>query len=141
MPIVVPPAADPTRAFHDPAPRGDRRGEEDVNRVGARWRSGLEPAYNGGVEKVTAIGIMSAFAQPTRLQVFTMLARASAKGMSSGDLANKTGAAANTMSSHLAILNRAGLVTAEKAGRNIVYRAVPDTVRELTTFLLDACGN
>ena len=89
---------------------------------------------------MTAIGIMSALAQPTRLQVFTMLARAGGEGMSSGELANKTGAAANTMSTHLAILNRAGLVTAEKAGRNIVYRAVPDTVRELTTFLIDACG-
>ena len=85
------------------------------------------------------MAVMSALAQPTRLQVFTMLARAGDGGMTSGDLAARTGAAANTMSSHLAILNRAGLVMAEKAGRNIIYRAEADTVRELARFLVATC--
>ena len=84
---------------------------------------------------MTAIGIMSALAQPTRLQVFTMLASAGADGMTSGDLARRTGAAANTMSAHLAILSRAGLVTVEKDGRHAVYRAVPETISALTDFL------
>ena len=88
---------------------------------------------------MNAMAVMSALAQPTRFQVFTMLARAGDEGMSSGDLAVRTAAAANTMSSHLAILNRAGLVTAEKAGRNIVYRAVPETVRTLAAFLIEQC--
>ena len=94
-----------------------------------------DAAYNGGVEKVRAIEVMSALAQHTRLEVFTILARAGAEGMTSGELARHTGAAANTMSAHLAVLSRAGLVAGEKAGRTIVYRAVPDTVDELISHL------
>lgn len=85
--------------------------------------------------------VMSALAQPTRFEVFTMLAHTGNHGLTSGDLATRTGAAPNTMSSHLAILNRAGLVTAEKSGRNIVYRAEAETVRELARFLLAGCGS
>jgi ArsR family transcriptional regulator, arsenate/arsenite/antimonite-responsive transcriptional repressor len=96
------------------------------------WR---QAAYNGGVEKVTAISIMSALAQPTRLEVFTMLAGAGPEGLTSGDLAHRTGAAANTMSAHLAILSRAGLVMTEKSGRCVIYRAVPETVRNLAAHL------
>ena len=88
-----------------------------------------------------AIGIMSALAQPTRLEVFTLLSRTGAEGMTSGELARRNGAAANTMSAHLAVLNRAGLVAAEKDGRNIVYRAVPATVDALTGFLTELSGS
>lgn len=85
--------------------------------------------------------MMSALAQPTRLSVFSLLARAGAEGMNAGDLAERTGTPSNTMSAHLTILSQAGLVTSRRAGRNIFYRAVPDAVGRLTTFLLhDACG-
>lgn len=80
---------------------------------------------------------MSALAQPTRFEVFRLLVRAGEGGVSSGDLATKAGAAPNTMSAHLAILNRAGLVTAEKTGRYIVYYAVPAGVQHLAEYLLD----
>lgn len=89
---------------------------------------------------MTAISIMSALAQPTRLEVFTILARAGDAGIMAGDLAKVTGAAHNTMSAHLAILSRAGLVTAEKAGRQMIYRAVPNTVAKLANFLLSLAG-
>lgn len=78
---------------------------------------------------------MSALAQPTRLEVFTILERAGAAGMTSGELARRTGAAANTMSAHLAILNRAELVASERSGRKILYRWVPETVSSLIGFL------
>ena len=84
-----------------------------------------------------AIDIMSALAQPTRLEVFRLLARAGAEGMTSGDLATRAGAAANTMSAHLAVLSRAGLVSGEKDGRRIVYRASPQIIDTLTDFLAD----
>lgn len=78
---------------------------------------------------------MSALAQPTRLEVYSILARAGAAGMTSGDLAKATGAAANTMSVHLAILSRAELVSVEKDGRHAIYRAVPGTIEALAGFL------
>lgn len=86
-----------------------------------------------------AITIMSALAQPTRLAVFSLLARAGDEGMTAGELAEKTGTPANTMSSHLTILSQAGLATSRRAGRNIFYRAVPDAIRQLTVFLIKDC--
>ena len=56
-----------------------------------------------------------------------------------GDLADRTGTPANTMSSHLTILSRAGLATAHRAGRNIFYRPVPEVIRQLTVFLIEDC--
>lgn len=86
-----------------------------------------------------AITVMSALAQPTRLAVFSLLARAGEEGMTAGDLAEQTGTPANTMSSHLTILSHAGLATSRRAGRNIIYRALPDAIRHLTVFLIRDC--
>lgn len=78
---------------------------------------------------------MSALAQPTRLDVYEILTRAGAAGMTSGELARRTGAAANTMSAHLAILCRADLVSVEKNGRHAFYRTRPETIEELAEYL------
>ena len=88
---------------------------------------------------MTAIAVMSALAQPTRLAVFSLLARADGNGMIAGDLAERTGTPPNTMSAHLAILSRAGLVASRRSGRNIFYSAVPDAIRQLTVFLVKDC--
>lgn len=86
-----------------------------------------------------AISVMSALAQPTRLAVFSLLARAGEHGMTAGELAERTGTPSNTMSAHLMILSRAGLATSRRAGRNIFYSAVAETVRQLTVFLIKDC--
>ena len=86
-----------------------------------------------------AISVMSALAQPTRLAVFSLLARAGVEGMTAGELAERTGTPANTMSSHLTILSQAGLATSRRAGRNIFYSALPDAIRQLTVFLIRDC--
>lgn len=86
-----------------------------------------------------AIEVMSALAQPTRLEVFTHLARARPDGLSPGALAERIGTPASTMSVHLAILSRAGLISSVKAGRNITYKAEPDAVRDLALFLMHDC--
>jgi len=86
-----------------------------------------------------AIQVMSALAQPTRLEVFTHLARARPDGLTAGALADRVGTPANTMSVHLAILSRAGLVSSVKSGRNVTYKAEPDAVRDLALFLMHDC--
>ena len=92
------------------------------------------------MEKKKFLLIMSALAQPTRLAVFSLLARSGDAGLSAGDLADKTGTPANTMSAHLTILTHAGLTTSKRAGRNIFYRAVPNAIGDLTSFLRKECG-
>jgi ArsR family transcriptional regulator, arsenate/arsenite/antimonite-responsive transcriptional repressor len=47
----------------------------------------------------------------------------------------------NTMSTHLAILTRAGLIIGERRSRSIIYRASLDRFRQIALFLLkDCCG-
>ena len=89
---------------------------------------------------MTAMQMMSALSQATRLSVFTILAAQHPAGLSAGELATKTNTPANTMSAHLAILSRAGLVTSSKEGRVVTYTACPSVVRELSAFLTQICG-
>ena len=84
-----------------------------------------------------AMQVMSALAQPTRLDVFTRLVAMLPEGMASGELAAATEIAPAAMSPHLAILSRAGLVKSTKVGRSIVYRAVTKPLDGLVGFLSD----
>jgi ArsR family transcriptional regulator, arsenate/arsenite/antimonite-responsive transcriptional repressor len=93
------------------------------------------------MESIRAILTFSALAQETRLGVFRLLVRSEPEGMAAGDIARELAVPHNTMSSHLGVLARAGLVTAERRSRSIVYRANLDAARDVVTFLLqDCCG-
>lgn len=93
------------------------------------------------LDEVAAVAALSALGQRSRLQVFRLLVEAGPEGMSAGDIAKAVGAPANTMSTHLAILTRSGLIQFRREARNIVYGLDVDGVRELFAFLLsDCCG-
>jgi ArsR family transcriptional regulator, arsenate/arsenite/antimonite-responsive transcriptional repressor len=84
---------------------------------------------------------LAALAQPTRLEVFRLLVRHAPKGLAAGEIARALAVPQNTMSSHLAVLSRAGLVSAERFGRSIVYRADLTQLRAVMLFMLrDCCG-
>lgn len=93
------------------------------------------------MESDAAITSLSALGQPVRLDVFRLLIRNEPNGRFAGDIAKSVGVPASTLSSHLAVLERAGLATATKDGRTITYRANIDHLRELILFLVaDCCG-
>lgn len=84
---------------------------------------------------------MAALAQSTRLDVFRHLVKHEPTGLPAGELARELATPHNTMSSHLAILARAGLVAGERQSRSIIYRANLDRLREVVTYLVkDCCG-
>ena len=88
-----------------------------------------------------AIVAFSALAQPTRLEVFRLLMEYEPNGLAAGEIARRIGVPHNTMSTHLAILSRAGLIEAERQSRSLVYRARLEAVRALAGFLVkDCCG-
>ena len=91
------------------------------------------------MESELAILALAALAQPTRLEVFRLLVRHEPKGRPAGEIAQALGVPANTLSSHLAVLARAGLVTSERRSRSIVYRADLEGLRTLVLFLLKDC--
>jgi ArsR family transcriptional regulator len=91
------------------------------------------------VDSSAAIAGLGALAQDTRLGVFRLLVRHQVDGLAAGDIARRLDVPQNTMSAHLAILARAGLVRSERHSRSIIYRADLDRLRALTLFLVKDC--
>jgi ArsR family transcriptional regulator, arsenate/arsenite/antimonite-responsive transcriptional repressor len=88
-----------------------------------------------------ALAALAALGQPTRLAVFRHLIAAEPHGLQAGALAEKIGCPHNTLSSHVSILARSGLVRGTRDGRSIIYHADVDAVRSLVDFLInDCCG-
>ena len=89
----------------------------------------------------SAVAALSALAHSGRLETFRLLVKAGDPGMPAGDIARATGSLANTLSSNLAILHGAGLVSSKRHGRSIIYKADYDRMRDLLAFLMeDCCG-
>jgi len=93
------------------------------------------------MEMIIAVEALDALAHETRLSVFRLLVKAGSDGLSAGEIAERLEARQNTMSSHLHKLSRAGIVTSERDGRHIIYRADFNAVRQLILYLMeDCCG-
>lgn len=86
-----------------------------------------------------ALAALSALAHPTRLDAFRLLVRHEPYGLSTGQLVAASGLTQSTFSTHLAVLVKAGLVRAEKRGRQVIQRAGIDTLRLLMVFLARDC--
>ncbi len=91
------------------------------------------------METDKALAALAALAQETRLAAFRLLIQQEPEGLAAGDLARRLAVPQNTLSTHLALLARAGLVQAARDGRSIRYRADLTAVRDLVLFLLTDC--
>jgi ArsR family transcriptional regulator len=91
------------------------------------------------MESEQVILALAALAQSTRLDVFQLLVKHEPEGLAAGGIAKALAVPQNTMSSHLAILSRAGLVSAQRFGRSIVYRADLTKFQEVVLFMLRDC--
>jgi ArsR family transcriptional regulator, arsenate/arsenite/antimonite-responsive transcriptional repressor len=91
------------------------------------------------MEAPHALAALAALGQPTRLSIFRLLVRKEPDGLLAGALAEAVGCPHNTLSTHVAILVRAGLVNGTREGRTITYRADPPGTRALIAFLVTDC--
>jgi ArsR family transcriptional regulator len=93
------------------------------------------------MDNESTIAALAALAQCTRLDVFRLLVKHEPEGLPAGELARELATPHNTMSAHLAVLSRAGLVRGERHSRSIIYRAELDRLRDVMLFLVrDCCG-
>lgn len=93
------------------------------------------------MDNLAALEALGSLSQASRLDAFKLLVRHTPKGLPAGDVARLLDVPQNTMSTHLGILQRAGLVRAEREGRSVIYHANLDRVRALMLFLVrDCCG-
>ena len=91
------------------------------------------------MDSENAILALAALAQPTRLDVFRLLVQHEPEGLAAGGIAKALAVPQNTMSSHLSILSRAGLVSAQRFSRSIVYRADLTRLQAVVLFMLKDC--
>lgn len=91
------------------------------------------------MEELDVVQALAALAQPLRLQVFRALVVAGPQGLAAGVLAEQLGAAPNTLSFHLKELLHAQLVTQERDGRFLIYRAAYGRMDALIGYLLANC--
>ncbi len=87
------------------------------------------------MEHNAAVSALSALAQETRLAIFTMLAQDECIGLSAGDIGEKLNIPLPTLSYHLGQLKRAGLVSARRCARTIMYSANHGTIDWLIAHL------
>lgn len=86
-----------------------------------------------------ALDVLSALAQPSRLRVFRALVAAGPAGLHPGQIGEALHIPANALSFHLRALHGCGLVTLQREGRFLRYRANLGAMRGLLEFLTENC--
>jgi len=91
------------------------------------------------MESNDVVRALAALAQASRLDIFRALVQAGPAGLRPGDLSAHLEVAGNTLSFHLKELMHADLVSQERAGRNLIYRARFDHMTALLGYLTAHC--
>ena len=91
------------------------------------------------MQEIDVVRALAALAQAVRLRVFRALVVAGPAGLTPGDLSAQLEVAANTLSFHLKELSHAGLITQERQGRHLIYRAAFDSMNALLACLTENC--
>ena len=91
------------------------------------------------MKKPDALAALAALAQDNRLDAFRLLVQAGPDGMPAGEISAELKISPNTLTFHLDRLREAGLVTARREGRSIIYSAQYDTMNALLGYLTENC--
>lgn len=96
--------------------------------------------YSAAVrDEAHVVQALAALAQPVRLRAFRTLVMAGPEGLTPGALADALQATPSALSFHLKELLHAGLVTQQRQGRHLIYRAAFDTMQALLAYLTENC--
>jgi protein-tyrosine-phosphatase/DNA-binding transcriptional ArsR family regulator len=85
------------------------------------------------------LAMLAALAHPTRLETFRLLTRYLPYGLAAGDISRLIAIPHNTLSTHLAILERVGLAHSRREGRSVIFVAVPERALLISKFLVEDC--
>jgi ArsR family transcriptional regulator, arsenate/arsenite/antimonite-responsive transcriptional repressor len=86
-----------------------------------------------------AIRALGALAQETRLRLFRLLVVAGPQGCTPSQMSQELTVPPTALSFHLKELSHAGLVTSERNGRHIIYRAHINCMNDLLGYLTTNC--
>ena len=91
------------------------------------------------MEDKYVIKALAALAQPNRLHIFRSLVVKGNDGLTPARIAEALGMPANTLSFHLKELMNADLISQERSGRNLIYRAQYDRMNAVLAYLSQNC--
>lgn len=91
------------------------------------------------MEKKQALEAFQALSQDTRLAALRLLVQAGPNGLAAGAIAERLAVQPSTLSTHLGILERAGLVASRRESRSIIYAAQFEGLRQLIAFMMEDC--
>ena len=120
-----------THGFEGSKPRSRR--ERDLSRKIYGMRLNRSIVSEVAVERLGSLG------QPTRLQALRLLLSSHPQSLAAGEIARRCEVPHNTMSGHLSILHRAGLIELERDGRAMNYRVDVGGFRGLVDYLARDC--
>lgn len=86
-----------------------------------------------------ALIAFAALSQETRLRILRMLVVAGPDGIAAGTIAEKAAVSPSNVSFHLKELERAGLASARRDSRSIIYSAEYEALSGLIRFLMEDC--
>jgi ArsR family transcriptional regulator, arsenate/arsenite/antimonite-responsive transcriptional repressor len=91
------------------------------------------------METRSVLAALGALAQETRLAIYRLLVEHAPEGLTAGQVAEKVGAPAATLSFHFKELVHAGLISARPEGRFIWYTADLDAMNGVVGYLTENC--
>ena len=93
------------------------------------------------MDQIKAIEAFAALAQDTRMSIYRLLVRQEPSSLRVGEISERLAIVPSTLSGHLAILKRAGLLKSTRHQREIHYSADIGAMNDLIEFLLQDCCN
>lgn len=91
------------------------------------------------MNETEVIRSLVALGHPARLKVFRALVVTGQQGLTPGVIQEGLDVSATALSFHLKELASAGLVTQERVGRNLIYRAAYDKMNGVLSYLTENC--
>ncbi len=91
------------------------------------------------MKEQSVLKALSALSQANRLRVFRALVVAGQPGATPGAIGKRLKVSPATLSFHLKELVNAGLVTQERSGRNLIYRADYSAMNALLAYMTENC--
>ncbi len=88
-----------------------------------------------------AVETFTALAQESRLAIYRLLVKEEPHGLPVGEISRRLEIVPSTLSGHLGVLKRVGLLKSTRHQREIHYAANLDIMGNLVRFMLEDCCN
>jgi DNA-binding transcriptional ArsR family regulator len=86
-----------------------------------------------------AVTALAALAHQHRLALYRLLVQRGPAGLSAGKIGERLRLLPSSLTFHLQTLHRAGLLTQQRQGRQLIYCADFAAMRDLVGFLTESC--